>query len=141
MKSEGQRASARVDRARESRAYGKAKTKAEEYMSSPEKLQKLLDDAANKVQKKTGPLAEVWEALTAALRLIKAYANGTYRDIPWPTITMIVASIIYFVMPLDLVPDFLVGLGLVDDAALLGWTFKSFASDIDAFREWEAKHA
>ncbi|MBO6226630.1 MAG: DUF1232 domain-containing protein [Shewanella sp.] len=54
---------------------------------------------------------------------------------------MIVASVIYFVMPIDLVPDFIVGFGLLDDAALLGWTMKTFSADIDGFLEWESEQA
>lgn len=78
--------------------------------------------------------------MTACFRLIRAYAKGTYRDIPWYSIVMIVASVIYFVMPIDLIPDFLVGFGLLDDAALLGWAVKTFSSDIDHFLEWESKN-
>jgi uncharacterized membrane protein YkvA (DUF1232 family) len=54
---------------------------------------------------------------------------------------MIIAAIVYFVMPLDLIPDFLAGFGFVDDAAVLGWTVKTLSSDIDAFTEWEAQNA
>ena len=73
----------------------------------------------------------------ACFRLLRAYAKGSYREIPWQSLLIIIASVIYFVMPLDAIPDFLVGLGYVDDAALLGWTIKSVSSDIDDFTTWE----
>lgn len=76
----------------------------------------------------------------ALFRLIKAYATGTYREIPWNSLVMIIASVIYFVMPIDLIPDFIPALGLLDDAALLAWTIKTFSEDIDAFLEWESNN-
>jgi len=68
---------------------------------------------------------------------VKAYVSGTYRVIPWPTILKIVAVFIYFISPIDVIPDFLPIIGLSDDIALLGWLFSSLASDIEAFEAWE----
>ncbi|HEU5146595.1 MAG TPA: DUF1232 domain-containing protein, partial [Chryseosolibacter sp.] len=56
-------------------------------------------------------------------RLIKAYALGQYREVPWKTILLIVAAVIYFVNPLDLVPDIIPLTGLTDDFAVLVWVY------------------
>ena len=101
----------------------------------------MIDKASKKADGKQGPLDAIWLQLMACFRLIKAYAKGTYRDIPWSSLVMLVAAVIYFVMPIDLIPDFIVGFGLLDDAALLGWTVKKFSADIDAFIEWERESA
>ena len=121
-----------------SAAFKQAKSKAEEYVKDSDKLNELIDKASKKATHKIGALSTVWTQLTACFRLIRAYAKGTYRDVPWYSIVMIVASVIYFVMPIDLIPDFIVGFGLLDDAALLGWTVKTFSTDIDNFLEWES---
>lgn len=130
---------AEAGKTRKSESYLKAKSKAEDYIKDPERLSKLIGDATKKAARKTGPLKEVWGSLTACFRLINAYATGTYREIPWSTLVMIVASVIYFVMPVDLIPDFIVGLGLTDDVALLGWTIKTFRTDINDFVRWESR--
>lgn len=127
----------KAENAQSSESFKKAKNKAEEYANDPDKLNDLIDKASKKANGKKGPLNEIWTQLMACFRLIKAYAKGTYRQIPWGSLVMLIASVVYFVMPIDLIPDFIVGLGLVDDAALLGWTIKTFGSDIDAFLEWE----
>jgi len=88
-----------------------------------------------------GRLAEVWESLLASFRLLRAYATGQYRDIPWTSLLSIVASNISFVMPLDLIPDFILALGLIDDAVLLGWILSSLKTDIENFIEWEKVQA
>ncbi len=124
---------------RDSKSYKRARTKATDYIKDSRKLGKLIDDAAGKADQKSGTLKEIWNSLMACFRMIKAYANGTYRNISWKSLVMIVASIIYFVMPFDLIPDFLPGLGLLDDAAILAWTIRTISADIDAFLEWEAQ--
>jgi len=40
-----------------------------------------------------------------------------------------------------MIPDFILGLGLIDDAALLGWVLSSVKSDIDHFIAWERDQA
>ncbi len=128
-----------AEKTRSSKAYTKAKTKAEAYINDPSKLNNLVGEASKKAKGKNGPLKEVWDSLTACFRLIKAYANGTYQEIPWQSMVMMVASVIYFVMPVDLIPEAIIGIGLLDDVALLGWTIRAFRSDIKNFIEWENK--
>jgi uncharacterized membrane protein YkvA (DUF1232 family) len=130
----------KIKQAKGSEAFKKAKNKAEEYASDPEKLNELIDTASKKASGNKGPLDAVWAQLMACFRLIKAYAKGSYREIPWTSFVMIVASVIYFIMPVDLIPDFILGFGLLDDAALLGWIVKTFTADIDAFIEWETNN-
>jgi uncharacterized membrane protein YkvA (DUF1232 family) len=129
----------KAKQAKGSEAFKKAKSKAQDYASNPERLNELIEQASQKANGNKGPLDAVWAQLMACFRLIKAYAKGSYREIPWTSLVMIVASVIYFVMPVDLIPDFILGFGLLDDAALIGWVVKTFSADIDAFIEWEAK--
>jgi uncharacterized membrane protein YkvA (DUF1232 family) len=128
-------------KAKDSKAFKKAKNKAEEYASNPDQLNDLIDKASKKANDKMGPLDAIWKQLMACFRLIKAYAKGTYREIPWSSLVMLISSVVYFVMPVDLMPDFILAFGLLDDAALLGWTVKTFSSDIEAFVEWESNNA
>jgi uncharacterized membrane protein YkvA (DUF1232 family) len=70
-------------------------------------------------------------------RLLKAYALGDYREIPWKTLLLIVASIIYFLNPLDLIPDLIPLTGLTDDFAVLLWVYNSVSNEVDKFLDWE----
>ena len=70
-------------------------------------------------------------------RLVKAYATGHYRDIPWKTILLIVAALIYFISPIDLVPDLIPITGLTDDFGILLWVYNSVSTEIDKFLTWE----
>ena len=70
-------------------------------------------------------------------RLIKAYAKGQYRAIPWRTFLIIVAAAIYFVNPLDLIPDLLPIVGLGDDFAVLLWVYNAVSGEVEKFLSWE----
>lgn len=70
-------------------------------------------------------------------RLVKAYALGHYREIPWKTLLIVVAAIIYFVNPIDLIPDLIPVAGLTDDFGILVWVYNSLSGEIDKFLAWE----
>jgi len=78
------------------------------------------------------------EQIKASYRLIRAYANGQYREISLENLSLIIAALIYFVMPIDALPDFITGLGLADDATVLAWTFNTVKTELDRFITWEA---
>jgi uncharacterized membrane protein YkvA (DUF1232 family) len=48
----------------------------------------------------------------------------------------IVSAVLYFVVPLDLIPDFLLGLGLLDDAAVIGYVFSIVQAEVSHFEDW-----
>lgn len=73
-------------------------------------------------------------------RMVKAYTMGHYREIPWKTLLLITAGIIYFVNPIDLIPDWIPIAGLTDDFGILIWIYTSLKKDIDMFIAWEQAH-
>lgn len=70
-------------------------------------------------------------------RLIKAYAQGDYRQVSWKTILLVVATVVYFVNPIDLLPDLIPIAGLTDDFGILLWVYNSLHTEIDKFILWE----
>ena len=122
--------------------FARMKNKAAEYLNNPKKLNELIDKAKNKAEtKKQGPLKEVLDSLMALFRLVRAYAKREYVEVPWQSLLLIVATILYFLIPTDLIPDWIIGLGFIDDAALIGWTMNTVKTDIDGFRDWESKNS
>lgn len=70
-------------------------------------------------------------------RLLKAYILGRYREIPWKTLLLVTAAILYFVNPIDFVPDWIPFLGFTDDFGILVSVYSSVRSEIDKFLTWE----
>jgi len=75
--------------------------------------------------------------LAAFLRLLKAWALRQYRHIPWTALLLIAGAVVYFVMPADLIPDMLAGIGFVDDVAVVSAAVRSVQEELDRFRAWE----
>ena len=70
-------------------------------------------------------------------RMASAYARGHYKDIPWKALLSVIAALLYFVNPLDLIPDVIPGLGLTDDFTVLLWVYASAEKEIEKFQVWE----
>jgi len=121
--------------------FNTARARAADYIRNPGKLNSLLDQASQKIYRRQGPFSELRDSLKAIFRLLRAYADGRYRQIPTASLVSVIAWVIYFIMPVDSIPDFIAGLGLVDDAALLGWLLTSVKTDLDRFVEWENRTA
>jgi uncharacterized membrane protein YkvA (DUF1232 family) len=126
------------EKAVKSPEFKQAKSKAEEYARDPEKAKRLIDEAFKKAKgKNKGPLGEVWRYLTALIRLTRAYFNRQYTDVPWRTIVLAITALIYFVSPIDVIPDFIPVVGYIDDAAVISFVVASIKTDLDNFTEWE----
>ena len=114
--------------------------KAKKIINDDEKLKKLIEDVLKKMKeissdKKTS--AKLNDSLRLFIRIINAYTSKEYTYVPWKTICLIVAGLIYFIYPVDLIPDFIPVSGLIDDIALIAWIYESIQDDIDNFLEWE----
>jgi uncharacterized membrane protein YkvA (DUF1232 family) len=116
----------------------KAQKRADKYKDNPEAAEKLLKDAQAKAKKHKGPITERLDELMTLIRLVRAYFNGQYRDLPWETIALALGAVIYFVSPIDLIPDVIPVAGYIDDAAVIGLVIASLANDLENFREWES---
>jgi uncharacterized membrane protein YkvA (DUF1232 family) len=117
--------------------FGQARRRAEEYAADPKKVSGLLDDAERKAERNRDRLEKILDGLQSLFRLIGAWLRGRYRIVPWRTIVLSIAAVIYFVNPLDVVPDFLPIFGFLDDAGVLAFVLQSVRKDIDRFLEWE----
>ncbi len=84
----------------------------------------------------SAPLRRMRDRVHLMLRLARAWADGSYREIPPAKLLVVVGAIVYFVSPLDLVPDFLPG-GLGDDAAIIALVLRTVADELDRFEAWE----
>ncbi|MGV3587999.1 MAG: YkvA family protein [Adhaeribacter sp.] len=114
--------------------------KAEEYAKKPLRVKELLNDTYKKASEKKdlGTLAhEVWESLQTLSRLIKAAVTGEYTGIPTSTIVGGIAVLLYFLTPIDFVPDFIPVIGLLDDVALLAWFMTGIKHEMEKFEAWE----
>ena len=51
------------------------------------------------------------------------------------------AALLYFVLPTDIVPDFLPGIGYIDDALILTTLWNLIRSEIDSYNDFRRRKA
>jgi uncharacterized membrane protein YkvA (DUF1232 family) len=73
--------------------------------------------------------------------MVKDYKQKKYRNVPWKAIAMIVAGLLYFLSPIDLIPDFLGPIGFTDDAVVLAFVFKSLRDELVKYCDWRGLNA
>ncbi len=96
-------------------------------------LQKLTGDQVSK-----SIPALISEKFQLIVRMLKAYSQGSYRVLPLNSVIKLIAALVYFVSPLDFIPDLLPVIGLSDDIAVVLWVLKSIEDDVENFKQWEA---
>ncbi len=108
-----------------------------ERLLSRGRLPALLFAVARK-----GPrLGQLKEDVRLLQALCVAWWRGEYRAISPKALVTIVAGLLYFVSPLDAIPDWLLGVGLLDDIAVLGWVLKTVSDELEAFRAWRQRQS
>jgi uncharacterized membrane protein YkvA (DUF1232 family) len=99
------------------------------------KRQRELEEKFNKLPAK---LTKLVNQVKLLYELVRAYVDGSYREVPWASIAMAVAATLYFLSPLDLIPDVIPVIGLLDDALVVRFTLSAIQSDLRAFCEWKS---
>jgi uncharacterized membrane protein YkvA (DUF1232 family) len=98
----------------------------------------LLKGVLTKIQKegKNTILQSISSKLMTLGKLLKFYATGDYRAIDLKNVVIIITAFVYFLSPIDLIPDFIPMLGFADDIALVSFVFNSVAEEIEKFETW-----
>jgi uncharacterized membrane protein YkvA (DUF1232 family) len=89
----------------------------EKFLEVPAKLGKLLNQ------------------VKLLFELVRSYVNGSYRAVPWASIAMAVAALLYFLAPFDFIPDLIPGIGFIDDAFVVKFALTAIQSDLRAYCE------
>lgn len=98
-----------------------------------------LDEFLEKLSKKIKLVPKYGDKLACAVdmaMLINDFVRGDYTEVPMKTIEAVLGALIYFVSPVDFIPDSLVGVGYIDDAMVLGAAYAATQSDIQKYLSW-----
>ena len=124
----------------ENKFYQRAKEKASRIVGDKDKMNDLVNASKDKlgnINFEDSKVSRMAINLRIMSRMVKAYAKGSYRELPWKSLTAIVAGLVYFLMPIDLLPDFIPFTGPLDDFTVIMLLSGAFRQDIEEFLVWE----
>lgn len=102
-------------------------------------IQRVLDRASDIINKivDTNPLKRFYQDVKLLIALIRDYKDGAYRKTPRWVIAVIVFVLLYVLNPMDLIPNFIPVLGLIDDAAVMAMCLAMTEQDILKYQNWK----
>ena len=117
----------------------------EEYVKN--QTNETTEEDVDQVIKKSGKISLImssvkvlkkyYKLFDVMMMMIKDYRKGNYRAVPWFTIAAIAGSLLYILSPFDLIPDFIPGLGYLDDVTVLTIVMGWIDSDLHNYLDWK----
>ena len=112
------------------------KEKAASILEDGGKMDQLLEQVEAKLE--TVPKAGTYLAdVPRMIALLKDYIQKDYTDAPKKSLIFIVAALLYLINPKDIIPDTVLGVGLIDDAAVIAACIALTKKDLDAYDAWK----
>lgn len=117
--------------------FRKSENRATVILNDKSKANKTIKDALGKAMTNKGALDGVWEKMVLLFGVAKDYVNGDYTEIPKRSIVAVLGGIVYFLSPIDVIPDFVPFLGFFDDIFILNLVYKQVLKDLEKYKEWK----
>ena len=108
---------------------------------SREDIEDMLgkEDKAKELSEKAGFLSQYWEDIKTSFAMIRDWFSGGYDKVPTRMVVSLIGAILYFLSPLDIIPDWIPMAGFIDDAAILAFVFKLSEADLKMYRRWKRR--
>lgn len=124
----------------ESKVFERVLDRTKQMVQDNERVKRLLVDVGEKLSRIGDGSSEsqsLVKLIKMLIRMVRAHVSGTYRAFSSGTVVMSVFVLVYFLMPLDLIPDLLPVLGFTDDLSVSVFIMRRFQGDIERYRAWE----
>ena len=118
------------------KALEENKEKAKAFLNDDDKMETLFQDFEKRLKliPKIGKRAS---DIAVLLSMLRAYIKKQYTDVSIATILAAVAGLIYVVNPMDIVPEYILGVGVLDDAAIVGIILQAMHMDLNKYKKWQ----
>src|SRR4029453_14056052 len=77
------------------------------------------------------------ERAHVALDLLSDHAAGTCPQIPYSTVGLLATALLYYLAPMDVIPDFIPRAGTADDALVLDIAWRLAAPGVRRYVDWK----
>lgn len=117
-----------------------AYNKVYDLLEDEARINNILGKAEDLLKKVPGGKGEDYidyvETARISILLVRDYMYKEYRKISKKNMALILFGALYTISPLDLIPDTIPVIGIIDDAAVLNFVRKSVSGELDKYKEW-----
>lgn len=85
-------------------------------------------------------VTDIPSLLHATPSMLRDSLKRKYRKTPWGTLTGGIFSILYLLNPLDIIPEALPIIGIVDDTLVFGVFLALLSRDVKNYLLWKSSH-
>lgn len=125
----------KLDEEKAQEFYEKSSAEAEDILKDEDKMERFFQKLEKKL--KTVPVAgTVLAYVPLMMSLVRSYVKKEYTEPPITSMISIVVALIYFLSPVDLIPDIVPGAGYVDDAVVISGCLALIRTDLEDYRIW-----
>ncbi|OEG62598.1 MAG: hypothetical protein BHK79_03665 [Halanaerobium sp. MDAL1] len=104
-----------------------------------ESVNKILDKTRNFLDSKKYKIPFI-DKVSEFLEMLSEHSKGNFQ-LNDAAVGWVIATLAYLILPTDLIPDFLPGIGLTDDAAAFILAFRQLTRELENFRRWKELEA
>ena len=111
---------------------------AERIMGQEGELKKLQQQVVFKLEQVSHhpKVQEALEPIMVFKRMIQAHKRGDFK-VSSKSLMLIVLGLVYFVSPLDIIPDIMPVIGYADDLSVLIAVYNAIKQEVEEFLAWE----
>jgi uncharacterized membrane protein YkvA (DUF1232 family) len=78
-----------------------------------------------------------WRSFFTVIRIVYFWLFKDYRRFPWRSFVALALVLVYVVIPIDLIPDIIIGVGWLDDVFFVTLLPFLFRKDVETFYAWK----
>lgn len=112
------------------------KKEAERILHDADKAEELVRKI-NKKLRNIPFVGDYFADVPTLCLMVVDYAKGNYKDVPIATMVGIAVALVYFLSPIDIIPDVIPVAGQLDDAAVILFAINAAHNDISDYKEWK----
>ena len=116
-------------------AVDSKKTQAEYITNNEDAFAKFLKSIETTL-KKIPSVGNLLSDIPLLVSLVKSYIDGEYKEIPYNSIVAVVATLLYVISPIDIIPDIIPVVGFTDDAMAVAFCIKMIHDDLEKYKTW-----
>lgn len=116
--------------------------KAKQIIDNPEKVSAVLEKAISLCDDlgQVRFIGKYFRDISLICSMINDYILKRYTKVPTATVITLLAAVLYFISPIDIIPDFIPLIGHLDDMVVFAFVQDAAKIDLKKYEKWKKEN-